>query len=387
MGQVTVLRIVLLLLFSAQLGSAKSLVFTTQFQHWYPQYHYIWEAIMKENCTEEYERYLTGYRNQSNIDWLGGGGTLSAITQPVMNCILEHSSPYIQSVTTCAQVLLGLTPTILALLGASSDELAMLSNVAHRPVLAALLATGNPSVYLARAFEYYDPKEDLKGKEGRLTQRKPSCAYAYLIVTAEYTIAMAAVVNVALISYDLGTKSISSFMSDNVLGPMTWASLVIPIHIGGIISMRYRVRTRKTIDGGHGTGHTERGKKGFLSSICELWQTEITLSVMKQAMEFDFRDETVLFISLHWFLSTATICHIIFGTLILSSLLFVGPKDALGVVGRFMASALACRIVLMYEISGMRELFRHSTVRGEEGELFELRSTSTGVVQINTHMK
>jgi hypothetical protein len=56
-----------------------------------------------------------------------------------------------------------------------------------------------------------------------------------------------------------------------------------------------------------------------------------------------------------WLLSTSTVIHIIFGSLLLSGLLFIGPRDALLVIFRYVASVLVCRIIVMFELAGMRE--------------------------------
>jgi hypothetical protein len=58
---------------------------------------------------------------------------------------------------------------------------------------------------------------------------------------------------------------------------------------------------------------------------------------------------------LSWVLSVYVIVHVVYGMLVLSSLYFIGPRDALGVVGRYMASVLVCRVIVMYEIAGLRE--------------------------------
>lgn len=47
--------------------------------------------------------------------------------------------------------------------------------------------------------------------------------------------------------------------------------------------------------------------------------------------------------------------HIVFGTLVFSGILFISTQDATAVVARFFASALVCRLVMMYELAGIRE--------------------------------
>ena len=48
--------------------------------------------------------------------------------------------------------------------------------------------------------------------------------------------------------------------------------------------------------------------------------------------------------------------HWIFGTLVFSSTLFIGTLDALGVIARYLASALVCRIILLVELAGVRDV-------------------------------
>jgi hypothetical protein len=47
--------------------------------------------------------------------------------------------------------------------------------------------------------------------------------------------------------------------------------------------------------------------------------------------------------------------HILFGTLVFSSLTFIAVADAVPVAARYMGSAIVCRGILMFELSGMRE--------------------------------
>lgn len=63
---------------------------------------------------------------------------------------------------TSAQVLLGLAPTILALLGTSTEGAAMMAVFGRRPLLSLLLALGSPNVYFGRALDEYKPLAMLK---------------------------------------------------------------------------------------------------------------------------------------------------------------------------------------------------------------------------------
>jgi hypothetical protein len=67
-----------------------------------------------------------------------------------------------------AGVLLGLTPTILAAVGSSTDETAVLFTLSKRPLLAIFLAGGSPAVFPMRSFEYQDPIKLLRERRGRV---------------------------------------------------------------------------------------------------------------------------------------------------------------------------------------------------------------------------
>jgi hypothetical protein len=58
--------------------------------------------------------------------------------------------------------------------------------------------------------------------------------------------------------------------------------------------------------------------------------------------------------------------HVVFSTLVFSSLLYVGPKDALSIVGRYIAGVVVCRIILMYELAGLGQ--KLLTIDGEKGK-------------------
>ena len=59
-------------------------------------------------------------------------------------------------------------------------------------------------------------------------------------------------------------------------------------------------------------------------------------------------------VCLIWVALILAYAHWIFGTLVFSSTLFIGTLDAFGVIARYLASALICRMVLLVELAGMR---------------------------------
>lgn len=350
------------------IGYAHAATYTVQFQQWFPQYGHIYEAIKHANCSEEYERYLTAEKVHSEIDVLGGGGIFSALTQPVVTCILENTSEFLKGTMTGAQVLLGVMPTVLALLAASTEEVAMLANVGRRPFLALILSLGSPSVYFSRAFEYQNPPRLMDRRSSQHRPYRPARLYQQLFISAaQYLVALAAVTNIAFVSYDLGIRAVSGIASDQIALPILWVVFGALIHCFGALTLRLRIAGHRKLK----SAMTEAGKdsEGTTTSVAawirhlpkrlgELFDTEFRPCVSPQYQVWIVRfQERRTYLVARWWLSTVTISHIVFGTLLYSSLFFIGPEDAVKVMARFVASVTVCRILLMYELAGLREAY------------------------------
>lgn len=360
---------------------------TNQFREWYPQHGHIFEALKQKYCMTQYRQYLTGNTSAVERDILGGGGANSVLTQPVIQCILNNTSEYVKNGMTAAQVLLGVMPTVLAVMGPSTEEMSMLANVARRPLLALMLAAGSPSVYFSRAFEYHDPAQILHDHPSRLPQWRPSMWYYKLSISmAEYIIALAAIANIATLNWELGVKATCTLWTNRTFGPTIWALLGLVVHIFGTIGLRLRVcgwrgpkkevleavkRKKEAVKRKEEAAKRKEESAfhirerlapagGWISSIPRRLLGLLKTEPIPSASEgYDVRivtfQESKLFLVAAWVGSMATVLHIIFGTLIFSSTIFVGVEDALSIVGRYMASVSICRIILMYELAGLRE--------------------------------
>jgi hypothetical protein len=88
--------------------------------------------------------------------------------------------------------------------------------------------------------------------------------------------------------------------------------------------------------------------------------------------------ETYWFIAINWFASILTACHVLSGTLAFSSMLFISVKDSLQVITHLMASAICCRVVLMYELAALRDSFNFNPYSEVElqGQEVEYNSVS-----------
>ncbi|KAI1199095.1 hypothetical protein F5X97DRAFT_342041 [Nemania serpens] len=352
---------------------------TTQFTKWYGQYGFVFAKALRQNCTQQYENYLYGVGTTFHAEWKGydepiieygagsnvsidydqGGDQASSITQPLILCILNNTSDYIKSSMSSAQVLLGLTPTILAMLGPSPMELSLLTVIAKRPVLALLLALSCPSVYLGRAFDSTPPLDVLKERPGRRPQWRPKGLKRFGLVIGQYVLALGSLSNVAVLYYQLGVRTICIFWPNGTVVPLVWGLLVLPIHVCAAIVFRLQARRLYSDD------DLKRGSfgiwvRGSRKRIWELRKTELVPAALQKDVYIIAFPETKKFIAFNWLLTPGVIIHVVFGTLVLSSLTFIGPRDALEVVGRYTVSVLISRAILMYEIAGVRDRYNSS---------------------------
>ena len=61
---------------------------------------------------------------------------------------------------------------------------------------------------------------------------------------------------------------------------------------------------------------------------------------------------------LNWSIKLLVWIQIIHGTIVLSSELFISLFTSLQVVGRFLSGAIVCRVVLEFEMYGLREVHK-----------------------------
>jgi hypothetical protein len=131
------------------------------------------------------------------------------------------------------------------------------------------------------------------------------------------------------------------------------------------------------IDPGRSVGF-RRWMQAVLPRCREAFSTEFRPCVTQEDISVETFKETKTFIVLAWLFHTLTISHILYGTLIFSSLSFIGTRDATLVLGRFMVSVLLCRIVLMYDITGLRKVYLRSNPEMAEPTVLLIRENTPG---------
>jgi hypothetical protein len=87
-----------------------------QFVSWYGQFGDVFDPIAKEECAQQYDTYLYGTRQNTTTYHSRGAGPLTMFIHPMIECILNGTSEYTKYALGSTQVMLGLTPTIIALL-------------------------------------------------------------------------------------------------------------------------------------------------------------------------------------------------------------------------------------------------------------------------------
>ncbi|KAJ4326897.1 hypothetical protein N0V84_002724 [Fusarium piperis] len=80
---------------------------------------------------------------------------------------------------------------------------------------------------------------------------------------------------------------------------------------------------------------------------------QIDLMARRSRIVFTVHPESLSFFSL--ITATSTACHIIFGTMVFSGILFVSINDSLSIISRLMAIATVCRIIVSYKLLVLRE--------------------------------
>ncbi|KAI0898150.1 hypothetical protein F4806DRAFT_461318 [Annulohypoxylon nitens] len=306
----------------------------TRFQNFFPVYRDALIAIRNDHCAalwakQQIEPYTT-------VD-----GNCPAL----LSCILNNTEEATKGNFSSGLVALGIMPTLLTFLGSMVSETALLSK--RRPLLALLIACGSPAVNPLPTFAYDNPLERLKAREGRLLPPRLlvlSPWQARGIVFVEYVLVLSAIANVMSASYYAGLWTINTISCDDTWYPIVWAGLTVVLHILGMIALDQRVRVTQT------AGSTG----GFRSGVLQWFRNEFTPCITQNKIELHWSGETYLFVFISWCSSISTVAHIFFGTIAFSSIIFIGYVDSIKIIFRFMASAVLCRAVLMFELAGMR---------------------------------
>jgi hypothetical protein len=287
----------LLVLFSTSQACASRI--RDSFQSFFPDVRDELIGIVANNCSTEFQQY------KSEKITLYGHHCVK-----MFSCVMRATSEYTKSNFGSACVLLGLTPTVLATVGSSTPELAILSS--NRPLLTFFIVLGSPAVNALRAFDFSKSVTDFRRFEKGLTtfpRLSESWTRRWICVIVEYTFAILSVANLAHLSYIINRNTICIMSCDNSdMLVELWIGMALITHALGTATLFSRSRPlyRRIRD-------WRRWLKNEFSPCAAHKEEKIR-----------WNKENVRFIVFSWLTTVFTICHLGFGTIMFSSLYFVG---------------------------------------------------------------
>ncbi|KAH8594675.1 hypothetical protein B0O99DRAFT_687453 [Bisporella sp. PMI_857] len=299
------------------------------FKDFFPDVKKELQSAVVNNCSKEYQKYVDERIN------LYGEHCVK-----MFSCVMDVATEYTKANFASAGVLLGLTPTILATIGSSTPELALLSY--RRPFLAFLVVLGAPAVSALRALDYNKSILAFASPEqvaNRMTfiDLYRSSRRQHICIILEYIFALAAVSNLAHASFVINRNTIAIMSCDNSdMLVELWIGLALVTHGFGIATFRSR------------SARLYRNARKMVKS-------ELTpCAVREDEPVVWYKENNKRFVGFSWFITLFTILHLSFGTLMFSSLFFVGTPWAAYIIFRFVLSALICRTVVAFELASIR---------------------------------
>ncbi|KAI5462800.1 hypothetical protein BGZ63DRAFT_379730 [Mariannaea sp. PMI_226] len=315
---------------------------TSQFEQFFPAWNQWLLDIIEENCVKERE----SYQNSTGKD--GAAAMLS-------NCMLQNMFESAKVEMGVASLLLGLLPTILQSVGPSVDEVSILAT--RRPLLSFVLTFGMPFVRLERSplSHLMNLREPLDVDVIGDAADKWPWLWIFTSV-AEYILAIGAAANIFYLVYQLAFLSVSisaisiySSTLPKTYPPFLWILLLIPVHAFSFLSLRLGYNIQ------HGTSkkHLSARKRTWLHTI----GAEFTPCARSNGLYFELRKhprDILLSAAVSWLTNMATLVLFVFGTVFLSSQMFIGLGDMIPVIARVIGSCIIARAVMLFELYGLR---------------------------------
>lgn len=234
-------------------------------------------------------------------------------------------------------LVLGLSPIILSTLGPTVSEIGLIS--LNRPFLSLLLTLGTVGVYPSRILSYEDdsPLEIARKPslfpKWALRRLCISSRVASLVVCAQYVIVSVAVFNVCYTSWQLGVATVLNFICQSSYMPIVWTILPFFVHLPAALALRANISS---------------------NSLRSALTSEFKLSAFHAPVDASVLAPNPKLLLWRGFATVFSLIHMTVGIVIFSSLLFTMTVDAALVLLRYVASSLVCRLIIMFEIYGLR---------------------------------
>lgn len=322
---------------------------TSQFRHFFPAWDGLLLNIIEENCTSERDAYHDSSNQDAGLPFL------------LANCVLDGMEEFRKTEMGITAVILGLLPTILQQVGPTVAEVSVLAT--RRPLLTLMLSIAMPAVSTGGPLT--DPADalrrpvDIHIRAGVLAKAR----WPWLLISgAEYLIALAAVTNLFHLLYQLAFLSVSVSSIAVYTGglsqaysPFLWVILALPAHLLGIWGLKLRYRLSEQVP------EKFSKRKSWWSQIIG---SEFTPCADGEPLLLTQVKKGLLFVLVNFFTEMASVAMFVFGTVALSSQIFISLGDVVPLIARFMIGTLICRLILVFELYGLREVTSRSIQDG-----------------------
>jgi hypothetical protein len=339
----------------ANTSSSSSLRY--KFQKWFPKYR-TQLAASAARCRTKIELYQ---RWEPTED-------CERPCSCVVDCILEQTAENIKVNMAAAVVVLGLTPSILAMLGPSIAEAAVLTT--ERPLLSLFLALGAPAINMPRVFERPRVDDALAVRPTAVTQaiyasiRRRGAARGGIILSAsEYLLAAGALSSTIATSVQLDLRTVSGWRCNQIMMPLMWSMSGGVVHLCAATALRLSADaaagsgpapTARSISSSSSSSSSSRSRPAaVLSWMHRQLLRECTPCVFRRPRLHKSVDSPMADV-MYWLASFFGLIHMVFGIMVFSSLVFISLTDALVVLVRYAVAASVCRVIFMFELAGIQ---------------------------------
>lgn len=316
----------------------------------------LFNQIRHENCTESYHSYVDA---RARNDYRDANHWLFAHE----NCLLDNMTELKKAEMSSALILLGLTPVLLSTMGPSLAEIGLVT--LHRPSLALFLSLACPAVYPSRVMAYADDdvrnilRDRIPASATIVTGLKP---WRHIVGVLEWLVAAAAAASTLYTSYELGVRTIFNQDGPVYFMPLILSLFPLLLHITASMSLvvqRQRAKRDNTqLNGAEGISAAEnnsaRQPTTFVDKALAWARWELTPTHFHSPIDGAALVPTPAVVVAHWVCRVFAILHVLYGVLVFSSLLFILATDAGIVVVRYLVSALVSKLLLAFQLGGMR---------------------------------
>ena len=268
--------------------------------------------------------------------------------------ILDKTDEVTKSEFGVVAVMLGLLPGVLQLIGPKFSDLAILAT--RRPILSLFLTIGSP----CPALDY-----ETTGMESLLVEESEPFWPAWLrrhqswltivISLIEYFLVMCTAGNVIYQFYRLTFYAVVLISTQlgqygstlEAFAPLLWVFLGVPIHGLGILQLHWcRAPSADT--------STKLRNKTTLASVV---RKELTPCAFATDIGPAIRlQNSATYQILNWLIKLLIWTDVIYGIIVLSTILFVPMWSAIWMIGLIFTGTLICRLILAFEMHGMQEV-------------------------------